>query len=430
MSLQIGSVICRAGLAAAGTLLVSSACHAIPLGGFPNDPFGDVNADGLVTPADAALVQQYIDFPLTLASVPWVKERIRRYGDVAGVDVHNTVGNNVVDTNDTQRHLLLGGGIIDPGTAGAYSPVGGGVYGDVNGDGQVDIVDSVILARSVRGIAHPGYEANVHTRGKGDISPTTPFIGFGDGIINAADVSVITARANGTEANPPPYVDYWPMHAPNADHPTIVSDTYEFTDLNGLTGDMNHKIFYTTQSPKEYNGFTVTEIAGTDGSVVGVFKGVDGSVYVLYVQYPLAFGSREITFQSPVKIIDASKTTAGQTFGGNVVGFSANIGDRIVPFTVTVLANDDVTTPAAGFYPGFSTWSKTLQVRLDIALVAYRPGQLEMQQAFFFDFTPFVGMVSRGQTAMRGSAAPTPDKPYCELDSATVRGIKYSATKP
>lgn len=414
-----------------GAVLLSSSSWSIPAGGYTNDPWGDVTGDGVVTQADVDMVAEYL-LPTHGTLTKQEKERVRRYGDIAGVVNRTTVGNNVVDTNDALRHVLLSGGVIDAGTAGTYQPgIPGSKYGDVNGDGRVDIVDSVLVRRHLSGkVTDPAILARINARGLGDISPTIPYVSFGDGTIDAADLTTVTARALGTESNPPAYVDYWPMHAPDFEHPTVSPDVYMFTDLNGLTGDMNRQIGYGTNPAREYNGYTVTDVVGDDGSKVGVFKGIDGSVYALYITYPLAFGNRGVVFQSPVKIIDSNATVPGGSFHGEVVGYNEDLGYRRVPFTVTVLANDDVTTAAAGAYLGYSTWSKTLQIRLDIALVAYRAGQMEMQQAFFFDFAPFIGIVTRGQTAMRGSPAPTPDKPYCELDTATVRGIMYAPGKP
>jgi hypothetical protein len=53
-----------------------------------------------------------------------------------------------------------------------------------------------------------------------------------------------------------------------------------------------------------------------------------------------------------------------------------------------------------------------------------------MQQAFFFDFTPGIGIIGRGQASLMGSPAPTNDRVRLEQTSARVRGRNYSLNTP
>lgn len=386
----------------------------------PRGPWGDVDGDGRVTLRDADLTQGYLSgSPLSDA----MRRQIRLFGDIAGTINRSIVGNDVVDANDVARLALLTGGIIDAGTAGPDHPG----YGDVNGDGVVDIVDAVISQRSLNGIANPDSESRVHTRGIGDISPTVPFITFGDGIIDAADVDAITRRATGTETDPPAYPDYWPMHAPTPDFPDVAADTYSFTDLNGVSGDSSHQIAFQTQTPEEAGGYTITRVTGSDNSVVGVFKGIDGSIYAMFLEYPLAFGDRRVTFQSPVKVLDAAAARGDyDAWSGFTTTDLDGTGPRPMPFSTTVLSRG-----GAMVDPGVpASWPATIRVRLDVGILKADDRDIEMQQAFFFDFVPFIGVVGRSQAGIQGATVPEPFKPGLTLDAATVRGILYDAGHP
>jgi hypothetical protein len=319
--------------------------------------------------------------------------------------------------------LIIGGGVIDAGTAGA-APAG---YGDVNGDGRVDIVDAVTTQRSL----HGGGSVPLASA---DISPTTPYISFGDGAVDMNDVVVITQRAAGLDTNPPAYTDYWPMHLPNL--PTgSAQDKYTYVDVNGQSGDFNHQTEYRTQAREEIGGYTITRIDGSDNTSVGVFKGQDGSIYALYLQYPVAFQGRRVTFSSPVKVLDAAAAAAGSgTWSTNgLTADTTDYGVRPARIRGTVLGKADTYTPAAGQYPAGSPpskWSDAVRVRLDVALLAIPTSNFDMQQALFFDFAPFIGPVSRGQARVQGAAAPESDKPLTSLTDATVRGIRYTLTSP
>lgn len=391
--------------------------------------WGDVNEDGCITGADARLVQQYIDNrgSLTLAQA----ERIVRYGDIAGTVNRTTIGDNVVDGQDVMRGGLLWAGLIDAGTTGVVRAD----YGDVDGDGKVTIVDMVTVNRSRSGLtAPPEIQARVAARGGGDISPTVPYISFGDGRITAADVAAILARAMGTETNGPAYPDFWPLHAPTADNPATPADLYTFTDVNGYTGDLLHRISFVTQTPKQVRGYTVTDVAGTDGSIVGAFKGIDGSIYALYFKYPQTFGDNLIEFASPVKVLDVRAVNGEiSEWSGRTSGTLVSFGVRPVVFRGRVLSREPVYVPSAGAYPAGappSRWSGTVRVRLDVGILAGLTSQQEMQQAFFFDFAPNIGIVGRGQASLMGSPAPTNDRVRLEQDTARVRGINYSLTEP
>ncbi|HEY3267486.1 MAG TPA: hypothetical protein VGM37_11205 [Armatimonadota bacterium] len=424
----------RAVLVGAFAAVAVSAQATSPTGN-PQNPYGDLagatitppsEPDGMVTLVDSALIQSYLFTPNLLTDAQ--KDRVRRFGDIAYVTNRNTVGNGVVDTHDTQRHLLLAGGLIDCGTATTYRAD----YGDVDGDSLSTIVDAVLIQRFLAGkVSDPTILTRVHTRGLGDISPTIPFVTFGDGQITAEDAAAVEARATGTETDVPAYVDYWPLHSPNTEFPTTVRDTYVFTDVNGLSGDALNQIRFQTANPVEMGGYTVTPVLGDDSTELGVFKGTDGSVYILYVQAPNAFGLRRVTFSSPIKLIDPAQTAPGSRWSGWVTSTGTGLGQRPTPYTVTVLGFGDEWTPAAGSFTAAgiapaSTWSKTLKLRLCIALLPGTDGGPAMQQSFFYDFAPFIGMVSRGQAAVRGAAAPTADKPFWQLDRATVRGITFA----
>jgi hypothetical protein len=391
--------------------------------------WGDVDEDGYITGADARLAQRYIDNrgSLTLAQA----ERIIRYGDIAGTVNRTTIGNNVVDDQDVMREGLLCAGLIDAGTTGVVKAD----YGDVDGDGKVTIVDMVAVNRSRSGITAPAeIQTRVMARGGGDVSPTVPFISFGDGQITSADVAAILARAMGTETNAPVYQDFWPLHSPTADYPTTPADLYAFTDVNGYTGDLLHRISFATQSPKQVRGYTVTEVVGTDGSIVGAFKGIDGSIYALYFKYPRTFGDNLIEFASPVKVLDI-RAVNGEIaeWSGRASGTLLSFGVRPIVFRGRVLSQAPVYVPSAGSYPAGtppSRWSSTIRVRLDIGVLAGPTSQQEMQQAFFFDFTPNIGIVGRGQASLMGSPAPTNDRVRLEQDSARVRGLNYSLSEP
>jgi hypothetical protein len=296
----------------------------------------------------------------------------------------------------------------------------------VNGDGAVTIVDAVMTQRSVAGTA------SVFTT-NADISPTTPYISFGDGVIDSSDVSVISARAAGADPNPPAYTDYWPMHLPGLPAGSL-QDKYTFVDVNGKSGDFNNQTEYRTQAREEIGGYTVTRVDGSDNTSVGVFKGQDGSIYALYLQYPLAFQGKRIQFSSPVKVLDASAAAAGSgSWSINVSADTTDYGVRPARIKGTIVTTEDTYTLAAGNYPGGappSRWSDSVWVRLDVALFAIPTSNFDMQQALFFDFTPFIGLVSRGQARLQGAAGPESDKPYTKLVDATVRGIRYTQNTP
>jgi hypothetical protein len=405
------------GMALAGAASLCVACHAAP-GAY--GPWGDVDGSGTIDAADATLATAYRLAPGTLTAAQ--QDRVRRYGDVAGVTNQNFIGNGAVDTHDVQRMLIIGGGVIDAGTAGP-APAG---YGDVNADGRIGIVDAVITQRSRNGLGSVSIA-------RADISPTTPYISFGDGAINTDDVNVILARAAGTDANPPAYTDYWPMHLPNLP-PGGVQDKYTYVDLNGLSGDFNHRTVYGTPAREEFGGYTITRIDGSDNTSAEVFKGQDGSIYALALQYPVAFQGKRVAFSSPVKVLDAGAAAAGSGAWSIRVGANTtDYGVRPARVAGTVLRKEIAYTVAAGTYTSAtpaSGWPDTVSVRLDVQLDAIPSNNIALQQALFFDFAPFVGPVRRGQASVQGAAAPQPDKPLTSLVDATVRGIRYTAITP
>ncbi|HEY3414720.1 MAG TPA: GDSL-type esterase/lipase family protein [Armatimonadota bacterium] len=394
-----------------------------------NDPYGDLDGDGAVTDADVALMTRYLADPTQLTAAQ--QDRIRRYGDVANVVNQTTIGNGVVDSNDTMRLLLLSGGQIDAGTAGPVRQD----YGDVNGDGHVDIVDALLVSRSMAGlVTDPAILERIHTRGLGDVSPTVPSVTFGDGTIDSKDLTVLTARAAGNDANPPAYVDYWPLHVADPAAPLIKPDLVVATDISGLTGDANHQVRFVTDAVEERRGYTVTRIAGSDGSVLAAFKGIDGSIYALYVDYPQAFGDHRLEFMSPLKLLDASAARGpAAPWAASTTGAFSGIPSQSVIATGTVLDRADHYTPAAGDFtivaPG-STWSKAVRARLDIALLRGDWGTMDMQQAFFYEFAPFIGVVERAQSPYRGSLAAATDRPDLVVNEITSRGIQYTRTAP
>lgn len=408
------------GLATVSLLLLGTVAHAAPaLSNF--GPWGDADGNGVVDSADVSRIATFISNPGSLT--PAQRERVKRYGDVNGVVNQNVIGNGTVDTHDTQRMLLIAGGVIDAGTAGA-APIG---YGDVNGDGSIDIVDAVMTQRGAAGTA-------TVSAANADISPTVPYISFGDGVVDAQDSATVLARATNSPATGPAYVDYWPMHVPNIPSGSI-QDKYTYVDLNGKSGDFNYQTTYRTQAVEEIGGYTVTRIEGNDNTAVGVFKGQDGSIYALYLQYPVAFNGKRIQFNSPVKVLDATAAAAGSG-SWTMRGLYANTteyGIRPAQVKGTVLFKENSFTPAAGsFATGTppSRWSDSVWVRLDVALLAIPTSNFDMQQALFFDFTPFIGLVQRGQAAVQGAPQAENNKPFTMLMDTTVRGIRYNQTTP
>lgn len=412
----------RAGLASLTLLVAATALHAIPVPAGGNfGPWGDVTGDGVVDANDVARIGAYVVDPSSLTNAE--RERVVRYGDVNGVTNINVIGNATIDTHDVQRMLILGGGVIDAGTAGA-APAG---YGDVNGDGQVDIVDAVMTQRAINGIGSVA-AANA------DISPTIAHINFGNGAIDAQDVAVVTDRAAGNLAAGPAYVDYWPMHLPGVPAGST-QDLYTFVDKNKKSGDFNYQTSYRTAGVEEIGGYTVYRIEGSDNTAVGVFKGQDGSIYALYLQYPLAFQGKRIQFSSPVKVLDAAAAKAGSgswsTYG--LTADTTDYGIRPARIKGTVLFKENAWTPAAGNYVTGtppSRWSDSVMVRLDVALFAIPSSNFDMQQALFFEFAPFIGLVQRGQAAVQGAPQAETNKPYTMLIDATVRGIRYNIGSP
>lgn len=409
-------------------LLAAVSLASLPSAPRVNDPYGDVNGDGLVNSADINLLRTYLTNPSVLSTER--KDRIRRFGDINNIVNRTTIGNGILDSHDVVRHALMAGGIIDAGTAG----VARADYGDVDGDGKVTLVDTVIIQRSLSGFKNPAYETKVRSKGLGDISPTIPYVSFGDKAITDADFQQLQARAAGSEPNPPAYVDYWPAQCPNIEFTGVVADRYTFTDLNGITGDANHRVQFLTQSVEERRGYTVTRIDGDDGSTIGVFKGIDGSVYAMYMRNPLFYGNRMIHFQSPVKMIDADAARGLKTtWGGATIGMPDNLPSQRLVFKGTVLSIGNIYTPASGSYPNGtppSTWSKALQIRLDVMFYKAPGVPFDSQQALFFDFAPFIGVIGRGQASFAGSATPEPNKPGLRLDKVIVRGITYDSTHP
>jgi len=409
-------------------LTVTMSLAALPAAPRVNDPYGDVTGDGVVNSADINLLRTYLTNPSVLSTER--KDRIRRYGDINNVVNRSTIGNGVVDSHDVVRHALMAGGVIDAGTAGVARVD----YGDVDGDGSVTLVDTVIIQRSLSGIKNPAYETKVKTKGLGDISPTIPYVSFGDKAVTDADFQQLQARAAGSESNPPAYVDYWPAQCPNIEFSGVVADRYTFTDLNGITGDANHRVQFLTQFVEERRGYTVTRIDGDDGSTIGVFKGIDGSVYAMYMRNPLFYGNRMIQFQSPVKLIDADAARGLKTnWGGATIGIPDNLPSQRLVFKGTVVSSGNMYTPAAGSFPNGtppSTWSKALHIRLDVMFYKAPGVPFDSQQALFFDYAPFIGVIGRGQAMFAGSAEPEPNKPGLSLDKAVVRGITYDSTHP
>lgn len=414
--------------ATAPDLSLSVDSNAIAIKDVPLGPWGDVDQDGFVTLADADLVHTYLTDPASLSDEQ--KERIVRYGDIAGTHNVNVVGDGTTDVNDLVRIARIAGGMLDPGTAGPAYPS----YGDVDGDGVVTLSDAVVVARYIGGLeTDPTLVTRITTAGIGDVWPTSQKITFGDGQITADDETLIRQRAMGAETTPPAYKDYWPL---------VPGDQYTLTDLNHRSGDSNGQTTFTTADPSglanypfDARGYMVSDVSGNDGaSAAGVFKGINGSIYALYVEFPF-FSAKRMDFQSPMKVLDTTQLTPGASWSGDLLGTMTDIGLRPVHYKVTVLRVGNSFTPAAGSYPTdpggiYSTWSDTVSIRIDIAVLAGLNNPIEMQQAIFFDFANGIGPVRRGQAAIQDSAAPTNDRPFLELDSATVRGITYDPTHP
>jgi hypothetical protein len=387
-------------------------------------PWGDVDADGWVTTRDAELVRTFVTAPETLGEA--LRDRIRRYGDVNAAVTRTEIGNGALDGQDVARLTLLGAGIIDAGTCGPDTPG----YGDIDGDGVVTIADAVCASRARSGLLPAEVQERAVQRGVGDVSPTLPFTSFGDGAITEDDARVIEVRADGADPGAPAYADYWPLHLPTARHPETPTDAYTFFDK----GPLQTFIGYTTTAVEETDGLTVTRVDGTDGSVAGVYKGIDGSIYVAYMEHPPTLGPRRFRFTSPFKLLDARAARGDfDTWAGTTSSWAPDLGTKPMPYRVTILRRGDVYTPAAGPHPDgapASAWSGTISLRLDVGLLASRDSAMEMQQAFFFDIAPGIGIVGRGQASLQGASAPTLDRPCLEATSITVRGRTYSETQP
>ncbi len=174
----------------------------------PCDPYGDVDADGYLSVADALIVQKYVARQITLTQDQLMRAdvtgegyvnsvdgmRILRY--VAGLDIDFAVCSRATTTTTIPDCGTVGGICVNPaeGCPGGYEPssyaecskglccVLGGVsqppspppcgnYGDVNGDGSVTSIDALFIQRYVAGLnPSPFNESSANVDGRGGVT--------------------------------------------------------------------------------------------------------------------------------------------------------------------------------------------------------------------------------------------------------------------
>lgn len=292
-------------------------------------------------------------------------------------------------------------------------------YGDVDGNGAVNILDARLLARIAGGLAPGNPAANRY----GDVAPLNNYDAgsFGDGKITLADASRLMRRLNGQEpADWPAKANYYQLQPGNT------FTVRKFNESGTATGDVTTTVQQPVQETVGGVTYIVYPLTGSDGSEQRLVTGkLDGANTVPFTdsQGRPALGATRFTFNdststfNPPLVVLTYPVQAGTTWSGTTQGVITGISASI-NYTGTISGPVTLDVPAGHFENAFKV------------TLAYNgsAGFASATGEEYYWFVPFLGPVQHGFTrtisSFLGNQVKTVN-PDIKLTAATVHGVQY-----
>ena len=283
---------------------------------------------------------------------------------------------------------ILGVALLFAATAAHGSPI---VFGDVDGNGRVEIADVQLSLRAALHIS----ELPAAASKAADVAPLRSPDSFGDGRIDVRDVVRILRRAIGLEKDPwPARLSFFLLEPGN-------SWTYD----NAKKGDT---MTITVGDPIAIGGqgaYPVTLSSGETDYLRQDEQSQDPeNPTVLRLLRRVETGGLDLTFVPPIDLL-RYPAVVGKTWSGSVavpIGFLTAKGN----YTTTILAQETVSTPAGDF--------DTYKVKTDISASAFG---ISLDESAVYHYAPWFGWVD--------IATKDPDVPDLIAASANIHGTTY-----
>jgi hypothetical protein len=289
------------------------------------------------------------------------------------------------------------------------------VYGDVNGNGLVDMGDAVVLCRVGAGLA-----LNTDTiRRNGDVAPVNDYNGgsFGDGRITLLDAVRVSEKAAGLST------DAWP--AKTTGYLLEAGDVYvtrkydkSGTALTGPgTGSADVSTVFSGPISETVGGITYTTVflaTSSDGDVQRLVQVVDaGNTPTQVIATQLTLGSKPTTFNPPIVALKYPLQN-GTSWNGTTTATDTATSTQVTATYTGSISGPVSVTMADGVLSFDNAYKVT---------VTYNAGALLYGSEYYW-FVPFVGPVQHGftRTALFATTAVNPDY---KLVSANVHGVLY-----
>lgn len=289
------------------------------------------------------------------------------------------------------------------------------IYGDVNGNGSVDMGDAVVLCKVAGGLA----PITDTIRRNGDVAPVNDYNGgsFGDGKITVLDVLRVARKAAGTStvawpANPTGYL----LEA----GATYVTRKYDKlgTALTGPgTGSADVSTTFSGPTSETVGGTTYDTVflaTSSDGDVQRLVQVLDASntpTQVLATE--LTLGSNPTRFNPPIVVLKYPLQNGTNWTGTTMATDTATNTQVSASYTGSITGPDSITM-ADGVHSFDNAYKVTL---------SYSAGFL-LNGSEYYWFVPFVGPVQHGftRTVLFSTTAVNPDY---KLVWANIHGVLY-----
>jgi hypothetical protein len=290
------------------------------------------------------------------------------------------------------------------------------IYGDINGNGAVDVADAMVLAGVAGGLA-PNTDI---IRRNGDVAPVNDYNGgsFGDGKINFLDALLVARKAAGisTAAWPAKASGYlleagntFLIRKYNAAGTALTGPgTSSPDESNIVSGPISQTVGTTTYK----NVFAVTASDGDVQHLVQVLDADNTPASVEAIQ--MVLGGSVTTFNPPL-VVAHYPLQNGTTWGGTTAVKDVASGVQ-VNATYSASTQGPVTVTIAD---GVHSFDNAYKVTL-----TYSTGFLGPSGAEYYWFVPFLGPVQNGYTRTFLGTTTTVN-PDIKLVSATLHGVLY-----
>lgn len=293
-------------------------------------------------------------------------------------------------------------------------------YGNVNGDGSLDVRDVRMMLQIAGGLAPVG---NPAVR-LGDVAPLTDYENgyFGDGKITMGDAVRLMRRLNGKEpAEWPAKSNYYQLQAGN----TFTVNTLD--DDGNVNGQVTNTVMAAVDETQGGVTYVVTPVSdgGDNEQRLVTGKRVNGAVVPFTdSQGRRALGATQFTFNDSMAAFDPPLVTLvypvqqGTQWSGStktkIAGLSVTIN-----YTGVISGPETVTVSAGQFS---DVYKVTLEYSGGLPPLASVTGKE------YYWFAPYVGPIQHGFTRTTKTLSGTQTvarNPDLKLSAANIHGLRY-----